>query len=195
MAQKRLTLWKVMLGYKPVGCMIEQHDVAFVVGERISDTIPALKKIRESESLHVVSYTPIRALEDYEIYVTPTGESVEGAIAGLNLFFFNLGGYKKNDPEKYHKRILKIGRSLADLVEEVRLDSFFFHHRVPESFIQQHVDDKYGIDSMVNIANCVPEYKIHITKKDPAQHILQPVINGCFPLAKSDPFNEGISPT
>lgn len=185
------TLWKVVLGGKPVGRNTEQHDVTFVVGPQIDDCVPALKEFWPIPGVHVDSYTPIRVVGNFKVNVVPASEIVPGALPGLKLYFLNLGGYLPNDPEEYHERMVVAANDLEEAKTLAKQDNFFTSRLgVPETG-EPHIDNKYEIDDILLVNDLVPGYIIALTHKEPGFMALEPVVNGFFPLDAADPFKRG----
>jgi hypothetical protein len=60
------------------------------------------------------------------------------------LFFINLGGYKENEFEEYHYKILAVGESLSDVTKKAKDSAFYKHCGFKGA--TSHIDDKFGID-------------------------------------------------
>ena len=62
----------------------------------------------------------------------------------LDLFFINLGGYKENEFEEYHYKVLAVGATLADASKKAKATTFYKHCGFKGA--TSHIDDKFGID-------------------------------------------------
>jgi len=60
------------------------------------------------------------------------------------LFFINLGGYKENEFEEYHYKILAVGATLAEATKKAKATAFYKHCTFKGA--TSHIDDKFGID-------------------------------------------------
>ncbi|MGH2565793.1 MAG: DUF1543 domain-containing protein, partial [Ginsengibacter sp.] len=60
------------------------------------------------------------------------------------LFFINLGGYKQNEFEEYHYKMLAIGNDKGTAIQKAKGTAFYKHTGFSNA--PSHVDDKYGID-------------------------------------------------
>lgn len=184
-------LWQTLLGGKPKGRNIEQHDITFVVGPRIDDCVPALKEFWPIPGVHVDSYMPIRTVGSYRVHVVGLDEVVPGAIPNLKLFFLNLGGYLPNDPEEYHHRMVVAAETLEEAKQLVRQDNFFTSRLGVPDTGEPHIDNKYDIDDILVINDLVPGCKIVLTQKESTFMAPEPVVNGWFSLDAADPFKRG----
>jgi hypothetical protein len=67
----------------------------------------------------------------------------EAENADLNHFFFiNLGGYKENEFEEYHYKILTVAQSMG--LASKRRSTFYKHCGFKGAGVS-HIDDKYGM--------------------------------------------------
>jgi hypothetical protein len=60
------------------------------------------------------------------------------------LFFINLGGYKENEFEEYHYKLLAVGDSLSEVTKKAKETTFYKHFGFKGAV--SHIDDKFGID-------------------------------------------------
>jgi hypothetical protein len=60
------------------------------------------------------------------------------------LFFINLGGYKENELEEYHYKILAVAETMAEASKISKQTAFYKHYGFRGA--ESHIDDKYGID-------------------------------------------------
>ena len=86
-----------------------------------------------------------------------------------NLFFINLGGYKENEFEEYHYKILTVAENLSTASKKAKATTFYKHYGFRGA--TSHIDDKYGIDvdDIYNVADILSEhytenYSLKITK-------------------------------
>ena len=184
-------LWKVLLGGKPAGRNIEQHDITFAVGKQIDDCVPALKQFWPIPGVHVDSYVPVRIVGSYRVHVVAQDESVPGAIPGAKLFFLNLGGYLPNDPEEYHERMLVVADTMEQAKELAKQNTFFTSRLGVPDTGDPHIDNRFEVDDIVAVNDLIPGCKIVLTEVDAHFMAPEPVINGCFPLDATDPFKRG----
>ena len=98
-----MDLFLVVLGGRTKGCNVEQHDVRWVVGRSIDDTIPELKRqwfgIRRG--LHIDSYRRIRCVDGHRVSIISASEPELDQ--DMKLWFVNLGAYKPEDMAEQHR--------------------------------------------------------------------------------------------
>ena len=79
-------------------------------------------------------------VDNFKIEVVARDNSIA---TDSQLFFINLGGYKENEFEEYHYKVLAVGNSMAEASRKQNLmlfQTFYFQGAT------SHIDDKYGID-------------------------------------------------
>ena len=131
----------VLLGCKPDGRFTEQHDTFFGIAESLVQLVPQMKAFWPGVKLHIDSWREVTAVDDFRITIVPKSAAVENQ---QQLFFFNLGGYKANDFEEYHYKVLAVAENLSDATKKAKTTSFYKHVRYKGS--NSHIDEKYGID-------------------------------------------------
>jgi len=136
-------LFMAIIGCKPDGRFIEQHDVFFGIGKSMKDLVPQMKAFwpEAKGKIHIDSWREVTAVDGFKI------EVLQKDIATFNthrLFFINLGGYKPEEFEEFHYKVLAVGESLAEATKKSKQTSFFKHWGFKGA--NAHIDDKYGID-------------------------------------------------
>ena len=98
-------LFLVVLGGRVKGCHIEVHDVRWVVGETIKDTISELKKQwwGLKKGLHIDSYREIKEVDGYNINICSTVPTERATLTSVKLWFVNIGAYEKNKMAEQHE--------------------------------------------------------------------------------------------
>jgi len=73
------------------------------------------------------------------------------------LFFLNLGGYKPNDLEEYHYKLLAVADTKTTAIQSAKQTAFYLHTGFKGA--TSHIDDKYGVDvdDVYEIADILPE--------------------------------------
>lgn len=139
----------LMLGHKPEGCHTEQHDVFFTIAENFLGTEDEVRAFKpQSSSIHIDAWREVTLIKDdttnwdFRINVVPKGATPEPG--GLNLFFINLGGYKKGEFNEFHYPMLVVAESFNE-AKQIATKTAFFKHTGFEG-APSHVDDKYGVD-------------------------------------------------
>jgi hypothetical protein len=142
--EKRMKLYMVMLGCTPAGRHTEQHDIFFGIGSSLKEITPKMKDFwpEAKGRIHIDAWREVTAVDNYSIEIISKKAAIIDATD--NLFFINLGGYKENEFEEYHYKILAIAESM-DLASKKAEASTFYKHCGFEG-APSHIDDEYGID-------------------------------------------------
>ena len=132
-----------MIGCRPTGRLTEQHDIFFGIGNSLKELIPQMKLFwpEAKGKFHIDAWRTVTQVDGYQIEVVPKESTNENA---QNLFFINLGGYKENEFEEYHYKVLAVGETLAEAYKKAKNNAFFKHFSFKGA--TSHIDDKYGID-------------------------------------------------
>lgn len=175
----------ILLGCEIEGRFIEQHDVFFGIGEKLSDLKDEMQKFLDAKSLHIDAWREVTSVDEYEIKVMEKG--AEEVAKDVFLYFINLGGYKENQFEEFHFKMLVVARSQAEAVKQAKQTLFFKNTGAKGA--PAHIDDKYGIDvdDLYNVedilsASSRDKFSISVVKKPGIQ---DDTINlGYIPLRK-----------
>lgn len=132
----------VLVGCKPAGRFTEQHDVFFGIGSQLSDLIPQLKEFwpEAANKLHIDGWREVNVVDGYQVEVVEKKSTVDSE----QLFFINLGGYKPNEFEEYHYKMLVVSKDKGEAIQASKKTAFYKHTGFEGA--TSHVDDKYGID-------------------------------------------------
>jgi len=133
----------IMLGCKPEGRFTEQHDIFFGIGNSLLELIPQMKAFwpEAKGKIHIDAWREVTVVDNHSIAIVSKTELKK---IGPELFFINLGGYKQNEFEEYHYKILSVGDTLAEVTKKAKKSTFYKH--VGFKGATSHIDDKYGID-------------------------------------------------
>lgn len=136
-------LYMVMLGCRPEGRCTEQHDIFFGIGKSLKELLQDMKNFwpEAKGRIHIDAWREITKVNNYKIEVLDKGMSTP---TSNNLFFINLGGYKENEFEEYHYKVLAVGATLADASKKAKATTFYKHCGFKGA--TSHIDDKFGID-------------------------------------------------
>jgi Domain of Unknown Function (DUF1543) len=157
----------VLLGGKPKGRHTEQHDVFFGIANSLNELIPDFNYFwpEAKGKMHVDGWREIKNVNGYEVSVIPKSEENEPSAA--QLFFINLGGYKKDEFEEFHYKLAIAALDISKAIKIAKETAFYKHTHMEGD--TSHVDDKYGIDvdDTYKIADVLPEnmkkkYEIHL---------------------------------
>ncbi len=137
---KTMKLFMILLGCKPVGRQVEQHDIYFGIAATLSELVPAMENFWKEANgkMHVDVWREVNYVDGYEISVSPYTISPEKR--QWKLFFVNLGGYKPDQFDEFHYKQLVVAEEIAEAIALAKKTVFWKHH------ISSHIDDKYGLD-------------------------------------------------
>jgi len=163
-------LFMLLIGCTPPGRHIEQHDIYFGIGDHISDLIPDIIKFwpEAKGEIHIDAWREVRLVNGFVITVI-AGEPVENT---NKLFFINLGGYKQNEFEEFHYKMIVAAKDKGDAVNKSKKTAFYNHTGFKGA--NSHIDDKYGldVDDIYSISDILPsstkiKYSISILPASP----------------------------
>ncbi|MDH7463408.1 DUF1543 domain-containing protein [Chitinophagaceae bacterium 26-R-25] len=139
-------LFMLLLGCKPDGRNTEQHDMFFTISDSLKDTIPAIHTFwpEAKDKIHIDAWREVKCVDGFSIEVV---EKEEGRMSPQNankLFFINLGGYKQNEFEEFHYKMLVVGADKGVAIQKAKQTAFYKHYGFDGA--SSHIDDKYGVD-------------------------------------------------
>jgi hypothetical protein len=131
-----MPLFLVVLGGRSRGCHIEQHDVRFVAGERIEDTLPELRRQWSGlqRGLHLDSWQRIEQVEGWRVDLRP-----EPADGPMRLWFVNVGAYDPACAWELHAFGLFVAVSAATARAKAK-------RHLLVGAAQQHKDDLHAVE-------------------------------------------------
>lgn len=133
----------IMLGCRPEGRFTEQHDIFFGIGENLKSLLPKMKAFwpEAKGKIHIDVWREVTSVDNYKIEVVSKTESLDQE---KQLFFINLGGYKENEFEEFHYKILSVAPTLGEASKKAKETSFYKHCGFKGA--TSHIDDKFGVD-------------------------------------------------
>lgn len=136
----------LLLGCKPDGRNTEQHDVFFSIAEKLSDLIPEIKQAwpEAKGKIHLDAWREVTRVDGFSIGVKSTAHNEGEFEREQKLYFINLGGYKMNEFEEFHYKMLAVAPDKGDAVKQSKKTAFYKHTGFKNA--PSHVDDRYGID-------------------------------------------------
>lgn len=165
-------LFMLLLGCKPEERHTEQHDIFFTIGLQLADIIPSIKEFwREAKGdIHVDAWREVANVDGYKIEIENNDHGLTVAEEKVNrLYFINLGGYKQNEFEEFHYKMIAVAPEKGDAIRQSKQTAFYKHTGFKGA--TSHVDDKYGIDvdDVYGIEDILPaeikkKYRIHISQ-------------------------------
>lgn len=151
-----LKLYMILLGCKPKGRFTEQHDIFFGIAENMAALKPAMKEFwKDAGVLHIDAWREVNFVDGYRVDVR---EKKNDVVKPLQLFFINLGGYKINEFEEFHYKMVTVAEDSGAAVRSSKETAFYKHTGFKGA--GSHVDDKYGIDvdDIVNIGEILSSH-------------------------------------
>ncbi|MFT3936189.1 MAG: DUF1543 domain-containing protein [Chitinophagaceae bacterium] len=145
-------LYMLILGCRPTGRYTEQHDIFFGIGSNLVDLIPGIKKSwpEAKGNLHIDAWRKVTNVDGFEISVIPNNSKQPISKQEHSLYFINLGGYKENELDEFHYKLLVVAENLEQAKNKARKSAFFRASSVTGSSDYHnavaHIDDKYGVD-------------------------------------------------
>ena len=180
----KLKLFMVMLGCKIPGRLTEQHDIFFGIGESLRDLIPQIDAFwpEAARRWHIDVWREVSKIDGFEIKIVAKTDKQQPQ----KLFFINLGGYRRDEFDEYHYKLLTVAISMADATKQAKQSAFYKHFCFPGAV--SHIDDKYGIDvdESYNVEDILAEtlkqsYSLEIAATDLLEDKLQ---IGYLPIKK-----------
>jgi hypothetical protein len=141
---EHLKLHMLLLGCKPGGRHTEQHDIFFGIGNNLKELKPDIESFwPEAEGrIHIDSWREVTSVDGFTISIEE--RSSNATSEDNKLFFLNLGGYKENDLEEYHYKMIVVAPDKGKAIDKAKQTAFYKHCGFPGA--TSHIDDKYGID-------------------------------------------------
>lgn len=164
-----MKLFYVILGATPPGRNIEQHDVFFGIAESLKDLVEEMKDFwKEAKGkIHIDCYQEVKFVDGYEVKIVEKGEPTSEE----QLYFINLGGYKRGFFEEFHEQHLAVGNAMADAVKKAKGTEFY--KTMGFKGATSHIDEKLGvdIDDIFPVKEILPasikqKYSISLVKSD-----------------------------
>ena len=163
-------LFMLLIGATPPERNIEQHDVFFVIGETINELIPTVTAFWPGNNkLHFDAWREVTCVNGYSVEIVSKDSSKE--ISPFRLFFINLGGYKQNEFEEFHYKMIVAASNKGEAINLSKKTAFFLHTGFKGA--TAHIDDKYGVDvdDVYEIGDILPEsakkkYSIIVSPSD-----------------------------
>ena len=163
-------LYMLLIGASPPERNIEQHDVFFGIGDSINDLITDVVAFWPGNNkLHFDAWREVTSVNGYKVEVVLKNESKHGS--AFKLFFINLGGYKQNEFEEFHYKMVIAAADKSEAINLSKQTAFFRHTGFKGA--TSHIDDKFGVDvdDIYEIADILPvgikeKYSIMVTPAD-----------------------------
>ena len=143
-------LFLVVLGGRINGCNVELHDVRWVIGETIEDTIKTLKSewFGNKKGLHIDSYREILHVDGMSVTVVHS-LTTNNSLNENKLWFVNLGGYSSQSMAEQHEFGIVVARTAQSAKAIAK-------QRWLNGMNQIHKDDLYKIDGNPIVDDLLP---------------------------------------
>jgi len=137
-------LFMVLIGCKPIGRHTEQHDIFFGIADQLRNLIPEMLSFwPEAEGdMHVDGWREVTQVDGQDIKIVSRTDVVP--VNQKALFFINLGGYKKDEFEEFHYKMVVAAAEKSTAIKAAKQTAFFKHTHFDGA--NSHIDDEYGID-------------------------------------------------
>jgi hypothetical protein len=137
-------LFMILIGCTPKGRNTEQHDIFFSIGNNMKELLPEIIAFwPEAEGkMHIDSWREVNQVNGFGLSIVSKNE--EGDRSVTKLFFINLGGYKENEFDEFHYKLLLAGPNKAEAIRQAKETAFYKHVHFPGA--ESHIDDKFGVD-------------------------------------------------
>ncbi|TDH29012.1 DUF1543 domain-containing protein [Segetibacter sp. 3557_3] len=139
-----LKLYMVLIGCTPKGRNTEQHDIFFGVAPSLRDLEPAMVSFwpEAAGKIHIDAWREVNYVDGYAVKVEPLERKTADQAA--KLFFLNLGGYKTNEFDEFHYKMLAISTNKTGAIQQAKSTAFYKHTGFKGA--TSHIDDHYGVD-------------------------------------------------
>jgi hypothetical protein len=181
----KVKLYMLLLGCRPPGRHVEQHDFFFGIAPSLKELIPDIKSFwpEAKGQIHIDAWREVTAVDGYRVSVVtqaPAGQTE-------TLFFINLGGYLPGRFEELHYTLLTVKSDLAAASRQAKETAFYKHNTFGSAV--SHIDDKYGIDvdDVYKIQDILPPFQkaMYHIQLTPAEGLIEDEIHlGYLPLSK-----------
>lgn len=135
-------LYMLLLGATVPGRYTEQHDIFFGIGSALNELVPAITASWPGAKVHIDAWRLVNIVDGFTIKVVPK-ETVRDN-PSLRLFFINLGGYKRDEFDEFHYKVLTVAPDKGTAIQQSKRTAFYKHTGFEGA--PSHIDDKYGID-------------------------------------------------
>jgi hypothetical protein len=146
-----------VLGGRIAGAHIELHDVRFVAGTSIDDTLPQLRRqwFGARKGLHLDSWMTVRFVDGYRVVLRP-----EPFAGPERLWFVNMGGYDPQQLAELHAFGLFVATSPQAAKGAAR-------RRLLPEVLERHKDDLHGVETALagGVDDCL---EVQLSLADPA---------------------------
>jgi Domain of Unknown Function (DUF1543) len=162
-----MKLFAVFVGGNHPRANIELHDLRFVTGEALLDTVPQLRAAwwGTPSSLHIDGYAELTHVEGRAVEVVP-GPAPEKPEASL--WFINVGGYTPQLFGEQHHYLFMAGADKAEIWARARALS--------PDWSARHKDNFATVDDVIEVNDLLGTDGVHIRLGAPSANAPAPKI-------------------
>ncbi len=148
-----MKLYAVFVGGNHARANIELHDLRFVTGETIEDTIPQLRAAwwGTPSSLHIDGYAELTHVDGHRIEIAPGPAPAEPA---ASLWFVNVGGYTPELFGEQHQYLFMVGASKPEIWTRAR--------KLSPDWTSRHTDNLATVDDVLEVSGLLAADGVHI---------------------------------
>lgn len=153
MEEKYPQLYMCLVGCKPMGRHIEQHDIFFTIASERHELEKQLCAFwPDGGRLHLDGWRKVSRVGTVAVKAVKRVGDVTFTTTAQALFFINLGGYQPGQFEELHHKLLTVQSSKAAATSAAKQSAFY------RSSKGSHIDDQYGvdIDDIYNVEDILP---------------------------------------
>ena len=156
-----------LVGCTPKNRNTEQHDVFFGIADSVKELVPDLVSFwpEGGEKIHLDAWRTVTNVNGYKVEVVEAGKNN----GSMKLFFINLGGYKQNEFEEFHYKMILAAPDKGEAITQAKQTAFYKHTGFQGA--PSHIDDKFGVDvdDVFEIRDILPQsmkekYGLRITE-------------------------------
>ncbi len=183
-----MKLFMILIGCKPDGRHTEQHDIFFGIANDLKELVPEMNIFwpETKGRFHLDGWRTVTQVDGHDVHVIAKDESFAYEQTH-KLFFINLGGYKKDEFDEFHYKLIIAAPDKTAAIQQAKETAFFKHTHFEGA--NSHIDDKYGVDvdDLYEIEDILP---LHIKEQfcivlSPADSIVKDELHlGYFKLDK-----------
>jgi len=173
-------LYMLLLGATPPGRLTEQHDIFFGIGRSLKELVPQiLASWPEAKGkVHIDAWRKVTSLNGYKVAVTAkeNGQPETEDTPAMKLFFLNLGGYKKDEFDEFHYKLLIAAENSSEAIKAAKQTAFYMHMGFKSATSKgatSHIDEKYAldVDDFHRVADVLPafykeQFSLKISKEE-----------------------------
>ena len=134
----------VLIGCKPEGRHTEQHDIYFGIASSMKELLPQIIAFwpEAKGDLHIDGWREVTQVDGFDVKIED--RLMDKNDQNYQLFFINLGGYKLNEFDEFHYKMIVAAPNKGEAVKRAKATAFYKHTQFDGA--KSHIDDKYGVD-------------------------------------------------